>query len=103
MAPSPRSRARKPSTPRPTGRHTRLRPRPAEGLRPRQRAPSGMCPADGGDQAAGIRSCGFALRELDIRVLSPPDAEDRPGAAGEDDEEHDRIEPCRPEPEDGGD
>ena len=32
-------------------------------MRPRQRAPSGICPAAGGDQAAGIRSRGFLLGE----------------------------------------
>ena len=32
-------------------------------LRPRQRTPSGICPAEGGDQAARIRFCGFSLRE----------------------------------------
>ena len=32
-------------------------------LRPRQRAPSGMCPAAGGDQAAGFGSCRILLGE----------------------------------------
>ena len=32
-------------------------------LRPAKGTPSGICPAEGGDQAAGIRSCGFLLRE----------------------------------------
>ena len=32
-------------------------------LRPRQRAPSGMCPAEGGDQAAGFGFCRILLGE----------------------------------------
>ncbi len=41
----------------------------------------------------------YPLRGLHVAVLAPPDAEDRPGAAGEDDEEHDGVGPARTEPE----
>jgi len=50
-------------------------------LRPRQRAPLGVCPAAGGDQAAGFRSCGIPLadqRKCTESVSPPSNSPDRP-------------------------
>ncbi len=44
-------------------------------LRPRQRTPSGICPAEGGDQAAGFRASGIRLRATRPDVVAAATAD----------------------------